>query len=53
MFVFNGVNKSEESYLTEMFKKNNKIKIIDASSSIEYTYSEDELWLESIQILVI
>ena len=53
MFVFNGVNKNEEAYLTEMFKKNQKIKIIDASSSIEYTYSEDELWLDPSNFLMI
>lgn len=53
MFIFNGTNTSEETYLTEMFKNNKNIKIIDASSSIEYTYSEDELWLDPSNFLMI
>ena len=53
MYVFNGLNTNEQTYLTEMFKKNKKIKIIDASSSIEYTYSEDELWLDPSNFLMI
>jgi len=53
MYVFNGLNTNEQTYLTEMFKKNKNIKIIDASSSIEYTYSEDELWLDPSNFLMI
>lgn len=53
MYVFNGLNKSEETYLTKMFENNKHIKIIDASSSIEYTYSEDELWLDPSNVLMI
>ena len=53
MYVFNGLNSKEETYLTKMFKRNNKIKIIDASSSVEYTYSEDELWLDPSNVLMI
>ena len=53
MYVFNGVNTKEEDYLTKFFKNNKKLKIIDASQSIEYSFSEAELWLDPSNFLMI
>lgn len=53
MYVFNGVNTKEEDYLTKLFKNNKKLKIIDASQSIEYSYSEEELWLDPSNFLML
>lgn len=53
MYVFNGLNSKEEDYLTKFFKNNKKLKIIDASQSIEYSYSEEELWLDPSNFLMI
>ena len=45
LFIFNGLGK-EETYLSKFIKYNKNLMIIDASKSIEYTYNEDELWLD-------
>lgn len=53
MYIFNGLSNSEDAYLNKMFKYNNKIKIIDASQSVEYSYSEEELWLNPSNFLML
>ena len=52
LFIFNGLGK-EETYLSKFVEHNKNLKIIDASQSIEYTYDEDELWLDPSNFLMI
>lgn len=51
MYVFNGLS-SEKDYLTSMIKYNNDLMIIDATNTMEYTYSEEELWLDPSNFLM-
>lgn len=53
MFIFNGLNENEQIYVNKFFKKNKNLMIIDASSSVEYTYSEQELWLDLSDFLML
>ena len=52
LFIFNGLGK-EETYISQFVKHNKDLLIIDASQSIEYTYDEDELWLDPSNFLMI
>lgn len=52
LFIFNGLGK-EETYISKFVKHNKDLLIIDASQSIEYTYNEDELWLDPSNFLMI
>lgn len=52
LFVFNGLGK-EETYISKFVKHNKNLLIIDASQSIEYTYDEEELWLDPSNFLMI
>ena len=53
MYVFNGLSNAENIYVSELFKNNKKLMIIDASGSIEYNYSEEELWLDPSNFLML
>jgi len=53
MYVFNGLSSKEQDYVNKIFKKNKNIMIIDASSSIEYSYDENELWLNPSNVLML
>lgn len=52
MYIFNGLGH-EKTYVAKLFKNNKNLMIIDASQSIEYTYSEEELWLDPSNFLMI
>lgn len=52
LFIFNGLGK-EETYVSDFVKYNKNLMIIDASQSIEYTYNEEELWLDPSNFLMI
>lgn len=52
LLIFNGLN-SEKDYVTKFFKENKKIKIIDATQSMEYDYRTEELWLNPSNFLMI
>lgn len=52
LLIFNGLNE-EKNYVTEFFKKNNKIKIIDSTASMEYDNRVEELWLNPSNFLMI
>lgn len=52
MFIFNGTSH-EETYVSKFFKNNKNLMIIDASQSIEYTYTDEELWLDPSNFLMI
>lgn len=51
MYVFNGLT-SENDYVIDMVKNNRNLMIIDASSTIEYDNSIDELWLDPSNFLM-
>ena len=51
MYIFNGLSK-EKDYVTSMFKYNKNLMIIDASSTMEYTNSTEELWLDPSNFLM-
>lgn len=52
MYIFNGLSK-EETYVSKFFKNNKNLMIIDASQSIEYSYSDNELWLDPSNFLML
>lgn len=51
LFIFNGNNEQEMNYLYKMRDYHNKLKPIDASSSITVENSMEELWLDPIKLL--
>lgn len=51
LFIFNGLS-TEKDYIKPMFQSNNKLKIIDASQSIEYDYRIEEMWLDPSNFLM-
>lgn len=51
MYIFNGLS-NEKNYVTQMFKHNKNLMIIDASSSMEYSNSNNELWLDTSNFLM-
>lgn len=52
LFIFNGLS-NEKDYIKPMFKLNKRLKIIDASASIEYTNKLEEIWLDPSNFLMI
>jgi len=52
LFIFNGIS-NEKDYIKSMFKSNKNLKIIDASSSIEYINRIEEIWLDPSNFLMI
>jgi len=51
MYIFNGLS-NEKDYVKSMFKHNKNLMIIDASSTMEYSYSNNELWLDPSNFLM-
>lgn len=52
LFIFNGLG-SEKDYLKTMLKNNSNLKIIDATTSMEYLNYEEELWIDPSNALMI
>ena len=52
MFIYMGLTEDTNQAVT-FLNKNNKIKIIDATYGMQYKYSEDELWLNPSNLLMI
>lgn len=52
LFIFNGLS-NEKNYIKPMFESNKNLKIIDSSSSIEYTNRMEEIWLDPSNFLMI
>ena len=52
LFIFNGLSE-EKNYIKPMFEANKKLKIIDATSSIEYNNNMEEIWLDPSNFLMI
>ena len=53
LFIFNGNEEKENDYFYKMLEENNKLKIIDATESISYENSIEELWLDPMNLLTI
>ena len=51
MYIFNGLT-NENDYVVNMVKNNHNLMIIDASSTIEYDNSVNELWLDPSNFLM-
>lgn len=52
MFIFDGTS-NEQTYVSDLFKNNKKLMIIDSTQNIEYTYASEELWLDPSNFLMI
>ena len=52
LIIYNGLS-DEQKYIVKMINKNNKLKIIDATSKIEYTSDIDEIWINPSNLLKI
>ena len=52
MFIYMGLTKDADQAVT-FLNKNNKIKIIDSTFGMQYKNSEDELWLNPSNLLMI
>ncbi len=52
MFIYMGLSNDSNKAIT-FLNKNNKIKIIDATYGMQYKYTEDELWLNPSNLLMI
>lgn len=52
LFIFNGLS-NEKDYLKPMLDSNKYLKIIDATSSMEYTSYLEELWIDPSNALMI
>ena len=51
MYIFNGLYE-EKKYVTPMFKNNKSLMIIDSTSTMEYNYYNEELWLDPSNFLM-
>lgn len=51
MYIFNGLT-NENDYVIDMVKNNRNLMIIDASTTIEYDNSINELWLDPSNFLM-
>jgi zinc transport system substrate-binding protein len=52
MFIFSGLGLEKE-YVIPMFNENKDIRIIDSTLSMEYTYGQEELWLDPSNFLML
>lgn len=53
LYIFNGNDDKEANYVTSIIKYNKNLKIIDATNTMEYNYSDKELWLDPSNFLMI
>lgn len=52
LYIFNGLNK-EADYVIPMVKHNKNLKIINATLTMDYEYSHNDLWLNPSNLLMI
>ncbi|MFA5407730.1 MAG: metal ABC transporter substrate-binding protein [Bacilli bacterium] len=52
IFIYNGLS-NEKNYAISMLNKNDNLLIIDAAMSMDYTYKEEEIWLDPSNFLMI
>lgn len=51
LFIFNGNSEKEMDYVYKMRNSHNSLKLIDASSSLVFEHSVEELWLDPMNLL--
>ena len=52
LVIYNGLGK-EKDYIVTMVNNNKKLKIIDSTNRIEVKYSQDEVWINPSNILMV
>ena len=52
LFIYNGAS-NEPDYAIKLLNINKKIKIIDAAQGMEYSYANEELWLDPFNFLML
>jgi len=52
LYIFNGLNEKEKSYVNIMRKKNKNLRIIDTTLYMEYNNNIEELWLDPSNFLM-
>ncbi len=52
LVIYNGLGKEKE-YIVTMVNDNRKLRIIDSTNRIEYKYSEDEVWINPSNVLMV
>ena len=52
LVIYNGLGK-EKDYIVTMVNNNKKLKIIDSTNRIEYKYSQDEVWINPSNVLMV
>ncbi len=52
LFIYNGTS-NEPDYSISSLSYNKKLKIIDAAKAMEYTYGQEELWLDPYNLLML
>ena len=52
LVIYNGLGK-EKDYIVTMVNNNRKLKIIDSTNRIEYKYSQNEVWINPSNVLMV
>lgn len=52
LVIYNGLGK-EKDYIVTMVNNNKKLKIIDSTNRIEYKYSQNEVWINPSNVLMV
>ena len=52
LVIYNGLGK-EKDYIVTMVNNNKRLKIIDSTNRIEYKYSQDEVWINPSNVLMV
>ena len=52
LVIYNGLGK-EKDYIVTMVNDNKKLKIIDSTNRIEVKYSQDEVWINPSNVLMV
>lgn len=53
LYVYNRLNENEKNYAVKMLNNNKELKIVNATDGITLEYSEEELWLNPNNFLML
>ena len=53
LVVYNGLGKEKDYIVTMVNNNNKKLRIIDSTNRIEYKYSQDEVWINPSNVLMV